>query len=127
RAAVMARDALLAHRVDLDAAMIGTVHALCRQLLREYPFEAALDPGAVVLSDDEAEFELLAACGDALEAAAETDDGRTQALWEIGIYALTRELPELVTRRDEVRTAFAAVPDGDAIRAQLDAARHAAA
>ena len=37
RRQVLARDDLAGHRADLDKAVIGTIHSLCRQLLREHP------------------------------------------------------------------------------------------
>ena len=110
RRQVLARDDLAAHRPDLDKAVIGTIHSLCRQLLREHPVESAIDPAARVLSDDEAESELLTACFDALEEAAGADDHRALALHAIGVYALTSQLPLMVARRDEVGAAYRTLP-----------------
>ena len=101
RRAVMERPELAAHRSALDEASIGTIHAFCRQLLRQFPFESAIDPAAPVLPDDEAEFELQAACLDAIEAAADDLDGDAlRAVRAITPYSLTIMLPELVARRD---------------------------
>lgn len=129
RAQVMTRPDLERHRADLDEAVIGTIHALCRQLLRQYPFEAGIDPAAPVLPDDEAEFELLAACLDALEAAAADDRAAAlRAVQAIGVGPLAEALPTLVARRDEVAAAFASLPGDGAddwtahVRARLDAA-----
>ena len=111
RRAVMERPELAAHRSTLDEASIGTIHAFCRQLLRQFAFESAIDPAAPILADDEAEFELLAACLDALEAAAAGTDGDAlRAVRAITPYSLTIMLPELVARRDEVHEAFDALP-----------------
>lgn len=128
RREVMTRPDLTPHRADLDDAVIGTIHSLCRQLLRQYPFESGIDPAAAVLADDEAEFELLAACLDALEAAAADDHAAAlRAVRAIGVRALTEALPLLVARRDEVAAAFAALPGTTAedwtahVRARLDA------
>ena len=110
RREVLARPELAEHRADLDEAVIGTIHSLCRRILRENPVEAALDPAARVLSDDEAEFEVLTACVDALEEAADADDHRALAIREIGVFGLTNHLPLMVARRDEVVTAYAALP-----------------
>ncbi|MFA7297595.1 MAG: UvrD-helicase domain-containing protein [Dehalococcoidia bacterium] len=132
RQQVMTRPDLERHRSDLDEAVIGTIHALCRQLLRQYPFEAGIDPAAPVLPDDEAEFELLAACLDALEAAAADDGGAAlRAVQAIGVSPLMEALPTLVARRDEVAAAFAALPGDNVdgwtthVRARLDAALEA--
>ena len=110
RREVLARPELTRHRADLDQAAIGTIHSLCSQILREHPVEAEIDPAARVLSDDEAEFETITACVDALEAAADADDHRALALREIGVFALTNRLPQMVARRDEVANAYEALP-----------------
>ena len=132
RRAVTQREALATHRRDLDDAVIGTIHALCLQILREHPVEAGIDPTASVLAEDETELLLLEACHEAIEAAAESGDGRTLALREIGIYALQQVLPQMVARRDEVQRAYAALPGESpdkwsaAARQQLDEALAAA-
>lgn len=104
------------HRRDLDEAVIGTFHSLCLRILREHPVESALDPAAGVLSEDEAELELMQACADALEEAAEADDQRSKALLEIGVYAAAVNLPRMVRRRNEVEESYAAL-NGDGDRA----------
>ena len=109
RRAVLTRPDLARHRTDLDRAVIGTIHSLCLLLLRENPVESAIDPAARVLSGDEAESELLSACDEALEEAA-NDDHRALALREVGTYALTDVLPRMVARRDEVAEAYRALP-----------------
>ena len=110
RREVLTRPELACHRADLDEAVIGTIHSLCRRILREHPVEAAMDPATGVLSDDEAEFELITACVDALEEAADADDHRALALREIGVFALTNQLPLMVARRDEVEAAYRTLP-----------------
>ena len=106
RREVLTREELSRHRAEIDEAVIGTIHSLCLRVLREHPVEAAIDPATRVLSDDEAEFELTGACIDALEAAADADDHRALALRELGIFALTTQLPLMVSRRDEVEAAY---------------------
>ena len=108
RRAVLTRPDLAGHRTDLDRAVIGTIHSLCLLLLRENPVESAIDPAARVLSDDEAESELLSSCAEALEEAAD-DDHRALALREVGTFALTSVLPRMVARRDEVAEAYRAL------------------
>ena len=108
RRAVLTRPDLAGHRTNLDRAVIGTIHSLCLLLLRENPVESAIDPAARVLSDDEAESELLSACTEALEEAAD-DDHRALALREVGVFALTNVLPRMVARRDEVAEAYQAL------------------
>lgn len=39
---------------EIDAAFIGTIHGVCRRLLRENPVDALIDPGFAVISDIEA-------------------------------------------------------------------------
>ena len=109
RREVLTRQELRHHRVEIDEAIIGTIHSLCLRVLREHPVEAAIDPATRVLSDDEAEFELTRACIDALEAAADADDRRALALRELGLYAATTQLPLMVARRDEVEDAYRAL------------------
>ena len=126
RREVLARPDLAPHRSELDKAAIGTIHSLCLRVLREHPVEAGIDPGSRVLSDDEAEFETITACVDALEAAADADDHRALALREVGVFALTNRLPQMVARRDEIEEAYRALqgsgPDwADLIRGRLDA------
>ena len=62
RRAVMTDPALSDDRRDMDEAAIGTVHALALRLLCEHPVEAAIDPAADVLADDEAELLRRIAC-----------------------------------------------------------------
>ena len=65
RKEVLTRPELVDHRAHLDEAMIGTIHSLCSRILREHPVEAAIDPAARVLSEDESELETITACADA--------------------------------------------------------------
>ena len=109
RRAVVERPELAAHRRDLDDAVIGTIHALCLQILREHPVEAGIDPAAVVLTEDENELLLLTACYDAIEAAAESGDDGTLALLEIDVYQVQQALRRMVARRDEVLSAYGAL------------------
>ncbi len=69
RRAVMTDPALSDDRRDMDEAAIGTVHALALRLLCEHPVEAAIDPAADVLADDEAELLRRIACAEAIDAA----------------------------------------------------------
>jgi ATP-dependent helicase/nuclease subunit A len=110
RHAVLSEPTLERHRPGMDDAVIGTIHSLCRRILREHPVEAALDPQARVLADDEAEAALLVASIDALEETANADDLRLLCLQEIGTWGLKHLLPKMVSRRDEVRAAFASMP-----------------
>ena len=130
RRAVMADDALSHHRPDLDDAVIGTVHSLALRLLREHPFDAAIDPSAAVLGEDEAELLRRAASAEAIDAAAEADDDRTTALREIGVYWMGQLLPRMLADRDDVDAAFevmGADPAGwrEHANATLDAAYRA--
>ena len=125
RREVLGRPELADHRPHLDEAIIGTIHSLCSRILREHPVEAAIDPTARVLSEDETELEAITACADALEEAAEADDHRALALRELGVYSLTSLLPRMVARRHEVEAAYGALPGPpqaweDVIRARLD-------
>ena len=132
RREVLTREELRHHRAEIDDAIIGTIHSLCLRILREHPVEAAIDPAARVLSDDEAEFELTRACIDALEAAADADDQRALGLRELGLYAATIQLPLMVARRDEVEDAYRALPGetvedwADHVRGLLDETLRAA-
>ena len=115
RSAVMSNDALARHRPDLDDAVIGTVHSLALRLLREHPFEAAIDPSAAVLGEDEAELLRREASVGAIDAAAEAFDGGVAALRGIGEYHLGLLLPQMVANRDDVAAAFDAMgeePEG---------------
>ena len=109
RREVMTRDVLAHHRKELDRAVIGTIHSLCLQILREYPVEAGMDPAAVVLSEDEAELELLRACAESLEASPQEGRGLV-ALQEMGVFEVRKILPEMVRRRDDVEQAYRSMP-----------------
>ena len=114
RREIMSRDDLASHRAELDRAVIGTIHSLCLQMLREHPVEAGIDPAGAVLPEDEAEVELLNACDEALEAA--LADGRgLLCLRELGDYWIRQMLPEMVRRRDEVAQAYCSMP-GDSVQ-----------
>ena len=122
RREVHGRPELAHHRSDLDEAVIGTIHSLCLRILREHPVESALDPAIRVLNEDEAELELIKACHDALEEAAEADDHRALALREMGVFTMTNNLSQLVRQRDEVEKAYRAMP-GASLEAWADHAR----
>ena len=109
RRAVMSDPAFESQRALLDEAAIGTVHALGLRLLREFPVEAALDPMAAVLADDEAELLRRAACVEAIDAGAEAGDERTAALLGLGVFVAGLRLPRMVAERDAVASAFAAM------------------
>ncbi len=112
REAVMSRPELARHKQHLDTAVIGTIHSLCLQMLRENPVEAGIDPAAAVLGEDEAQMELLGACRDAVEAAAAGEGPGVDALLGLGVFSAQSALPRMVERRDEVEQAYAAL-DGD--------------
>ena len=106
RREVRGRPELAGHLPDIDQAVIGTIHALCLQVLREHPVAAGAIAAARILPDDEAEYERIGAALDALEDAAQADDGRALAIRELDVFPLSEQLPRMIERRDEVRTAF---------------------
>ena len=112
RSELLSRPDLAHHHPDIDEAVIGTIHSLCFMILREHPVEAAIDPAARVLAEDEAEFELFQACIDAMEDAAEQEDHRALALRELSVRSITPQLPHMVQRRDEVEDAFRSMGEG---------------
>lgn len=127
RREVMTRPEREAHRAHVDDAVIGTIHGLCLRLLREYPVEAGVNPRASVLAEDEAELLRGAASTGAIDDAAEAGDARTALLRAIGVYAATQMLPVMLQSRDDVRAAFAAMPEdaesiGIEVRGRLDTA-----
>ena len=112
---------------ELDAARIGTIHQLCTEILRAHPAEAAVDPRFNVI--DEAQAALLwgQAVDEALAWAAGDDAGaRLFALF--GERALQDVLLDLVARRLDAETAFAALPEDilDHWRQALEQARRQA-
>ncbi len=109
REAVMTRPELQRHIRNVDDAMVGTVHSLCLQMLRDNPVEARIDPAVTVLSDDEAQVEVLTACRDAIETAAAGEGPGLEALNQIGIFQIQRSLPRMVERRNELERAFEAM------------------
>ena len=106
RREVRGRPELADHLPDIDQAVIGTIHSLCLQMLREHPVAAGAIAAARILPDDEAEYERIGAALDALEDAAQADDGRALAIRELDVFPLSEQLPRMIERRDEVRTAF---------------------
>ena len=106
RREVRSRPELAGHLPDIDQAVIGTIHSLCLQVLREHPVAAGAIAAARILPDDEAEYERIGAALDALEDAAQADDGRALAIRELDVFPLSEQLPRMIERRDEVRTAF---------------------
>ena len=106
RREVRGRTELAKHLPDMDQAVIGTIHSLCLQILREHPVAAGAIAAARILPDDEAEYERIGAALDALEAAAQSDDGRALAIRELGVFSLSEQLPLMIGRRDEVQAAF---------------------
>ncbi len=112
REAVMDRPELERHQQHLDRAIIGTIHSLCLQLLRENPVEAGIDPGATVLDENVAQAEILAACRTAIESAAAGEGPGREALLGLGVYQAQSALPRMVARRDEVDRAYVAMGGG---------------
>ena len=106
RRAVRDLPQLTGHVAELDQAVIGTIHALCLQILREHPVAAGAVAAARVLPDDEAEYERIGAALDALEDAAQSDDGRALAIREFSVFSLIQQLPQMIERRDEVTAAY---------------------
>ena len=106
RREVRSRPELAGHLPDIDQAVIGTIHSLCLQVLREHPVAAGAIAAARILPDDEAEYERIGSALDALEDAAQADDGRALAIRELDVFPLSEQLPRMIERRDEVRTAF---------------------
>ena len=106
RREVRGRPELAGHLADIDQAVIGTIHSLCLQILREHPVAAGAIAAARILPDDEAEYERIGAALDALEDAAQSDDGRALAIRELGVFSLSEQLPQMIERRDEVTAAF---------------------
>ena len=106
RREVRRRPELAKHLPDMDQAVIGTIHALCLQILREHPVAAGAIAAARILPDDEAEYERIGAALDALEHAAQSDAGRALAIRELGVFSLSEQLPQMIERRDEVAAAF---------------------
>ena len=100
------RPELAGHQRDVDQALIGTIHSLCLQILREHPVAAGAVAATRILPDDEAEYERIGAALDALEDAAQSDDGRALAVRELGVFSLSEQLPQMLDRRDEVAAAF---------------------
>ena len=109
REAVQHRPGLARHRQHLDRAIIGTIHSLCLQVLRENPVEAGIDPGASVLDENLAQAEVFAACRDAIEAAASGEERGAEAILRLGPYITRLTLPQMVERRDEVERAYEAM------------------
>ncbi len=109
RQAVLADSGLDHHRQYLDRAIIGTIHSLCLQLLRENPVEAGIDPAATVLDENMAQAEILSACRDAIEAAASGDEPGAEAILRLGVYQVRQTLPRMVERHDEVERAYKAM------------------
>lgn len=114
RREVSSRPGLERHRAALDEAPIGTIHALCLRILLEHAAEAGIDPATRLLSEDEAEYELLLACVDALEDASVGNDGARAILelsTELGPESVLELVTAMVRARDDVRAAFAAMGD----------------
>jgi len=82
---------------SLDASSIGTIHSLCRRLIKERALEAAVDPAFGVLE---------------AEAAALLEDQASRQAWEIVIEELEEvELEALACRGENLRTRIAPLYD----------------
>lgn len=125
RREILTREGLSAQRADVDEAVIGTIHAFSRRLLRDHPVESGIDPATAVLAEDEAELLRRAASAAAIDEAAASDDARVEVLRAFGVYWINQLLPSMVAEREDVARAFDALgPDAGmaaALRARLDA------
>ncbi len=132
RRELSSRPRMAHHRAALDEAPIGTIHSLCFRVLVEHAAEAKIDPEARILAEDEAEYEVLAVCSDALEAASSTGDGALAILElsnEMGPDSVLPLLSGMVRARDDVAAAFAVMGETcEEVRAFASAAcaRHVA-
>jgi len=95
---------------QLDAARIGTIHALCGEILRHHPAETGLDPRFEVLDEGQAALLQASAIDAALAWAA--DDPDAAALYALfGERELRRTLSGLLAQRLDAGEAFAALPE----------------
>ncbi|MDX1615526.1 MAG: UvrD-helicase domain-containing protein [Candidatus Promineifilaceae bacterium] len=94
---------------ELDAARIGTIHALCTEILRAQPAEASLDPRFEVLDEGQAAILRAQALDQTLAWAA--DQTQVVILFELlGELGLRQLLSELLSRRLEVASLFSTLP-----------------
>jgi len=84
--------------IELDSAPIGTIHALCANLLRLYPAEAGVDPRFTVIEEDRAAM-LRAQAIEAALAWAATDAGADPLFAAFQEGALRRLLATLMNQR----------------------------
>jgi ATP-dependent exoDNAse (exonuclease V) beta subunit len=95
--------------IALDAARIGTIHALCAEILRSHPAEAAVDPRFEVLDEGQSNLLRRQAVDEALARTAE--DPRLVRLFELfRERGLRDSLDSLIRRRLDAAEAFAALP-----------------
>jgi len=93
---------------EMDAAPIGTIHALCARLLRTHPVEAALDPAFDVLDESTA----AALQAQAVETAmvwAANDPAAAALFFLLSEEGLRRTLAQLLQNRLDTAAAFAVV------------------
>jgi len=89
----------------LDSARVGTIHALCAEILRAHPAEAQVDPGFDVLDENQAAL-LKARAVDAALAWAATAPEVVPLFEHLTEYQLRQMLAILVEKRLDAITAF---------------------
>ena len=89
----------------LDGARIGTIHALCAEILRAHPAEAQVDPDFEVLEENQAAL-LVARAADAAMSWAATDSAVVPLFEYLTEYQLRQTLATLMERRLDAVAAF---------------------
>ncbi|PWR72056.1 UvrD-helicase domain-containing protein [Methanospirillum lacunae] len=100
-------------RAEFLIAPVQTFHSFCAQVLREFAFEAQIEPSFVVLDEQEASRILTSCYQDLIHAPSEEGDV-VYALATVGAFNLEQMIRTLYSRRDEAERFF------ESIRADQD-------
>ncbi|HWQ62781.1 MAG TPA: UvrD-helicase domain-containing protein [Methanospirillum sp.] len=95
-------------RAEFLITPVQTFHSFCAQVLREFAFEAQVEPSFVVLDEQEASRILTSCFQDLIHAPSEEGDV-VYALATVGAYNLEQMIRTLYPRRDEAERFFESI------------------
>ncbi len=100
-------------RVQLDRLQISTVHSLCARILRENAIAAEVDPGFVVLDEQDSQLLRAEAKRQTIEKLVDSDSPSLELLVWLRTIDLQNEMQALLSKRGTIQSLFETMPDVD--------------
>jgi ATP-dependent helicase/nuclease subunit A len=104
------KERLLSFRLQIDSALIGTIHSLCDSILRTFPEEANVDPAFEVLETLDSQELIRESIEQALLELSDSDLGVQQLLSQYDIGSVIGWIKKTMGRRAEFEAAYKSLP-----------------